>query len=707
MDFMMGSGGGSGDEHESSGSRNGRKSHHRHTPLQIQQLEEFFKEYPHPDENQRRQLSRVLGLEPRQVKFWFQNKRTQTKAQIERADNNVIRADNERIQCENLAIIEALKNAICPSCGGPPFGEQERQHILQKLKMENAHLKQEHERVSNLLSKYIGKPIPQLELTPSAPGSPIDLSPGTSFNQRMGSPTIDQDIASGSTITNNTAFAYQLKGITDMEKELMVEIAASAMDELIKLLRINDPLWVKSAVDGRLVLHRDSYEEIFARANNFRNSSARVESSKESGIVTMCGMQLVDMFLDSDQWVNLFPTIVTKAKTIHVLENGLSGNRTGALQLMYEQMHILSPLVPPRDFCFLRHCQQVELGTWVIVDVSCDSLQENISPSCCRRLPSGCMIHEMPNGFSRVTWVEHVEVDDKNQTHRLYRDLVCSSIAYGAERWVFTLQRIAERLAYFMGNNSPSHEPGGVISSPEARRSIMKLGHRMVKSFCGILNMSGKLDFPQLSEVNNSGVRISVHKNTEPGQPGGAVVSAATSLWLPLPPQNVFDFLKDKKTRAQWDVLSDGNPVQEIAHISNGSHPGNCISIIRPFIPTEKSMLIFQECYTDPLGSLVIYAPIDVAAINIAIRGEDSFFIPILPSGFVISGDGRPKTGAGVSTSTSTGRSCGSLLTVAFQILISNPSSTKRLNVETVATVNTLISSTVQRIKSSLNICGL
>lgn len=39
----------------------------------------MFKECPHPDENQRQLLSRDLGLAPRQIKFWFQNKRTQTK----------------------------------------------------------------------------------------------------------------------------------------------------------------------------------------------------------------------------------------------------------------------------------------------------------------------------------------------------------------------------------------------------------------------------------------------------------------------------------------------------------------------------------------------------------------------------------------------------------------------------------------------------
>jgi hypothetical protein len=42
----------------------------------------FFKECPHPDDKQRKELSRELGLEPLQVKFWFQNKRTQMKVPI-------------------------------------------------------------------------------------------------------------------------------------------------------------------------------------------------------------------------------------------------------------------------------------------------------------------------------------------------------------------------------------------------------------------------------------------------------------------------------------------------------------------------------------------------------------------------------------------------------------------------------------------------
>lgn len=70
---------------------------------------------------------------------------------------------------------------------------------------------------------------------------------------------------------------------------------------------------------------------------------------------------------------------------------------------MHEQMHILSPLVSPREYYFLRHCQQIELGLWAIVDVSYEWPKDNISSSHCWRLPSGFMIQDMTNGCSNVS----------------------------------------------------------------------------------------------------------------------------------------------------------------------------------------------------------------------------------------------------------------------------------------------------------------
>lgn len=76
-----------------------------------------------------------------------------------------------------------------------------------------------------------------------------------------------------------------------------------------------------------------------------------------------------------------------------------------ALWQMYGELQVLSALVPSRKLYFLRFVQQIEAGSWVIADVSYDipNQDSQFSPSCrAHLLPSGCLIQEMPNGYSKV-----------------------------------------------------------------------------------------------------------------------------------------------------------------------------------------------------------------------------------------------------------------------------------------------------------------
>ncbi|KAM1026654.1 hypothetical protein ACFX2I_039495 [Malus domestica] len=706
MEYGSGGGGsGSGDHHdEASGSQRRKKRYHRHTTHQIQRLEGMYKECPHPDEKQRMQLSRELGLAPRQIKFWFQNRRTQMKAQNERADNCALRGENDKIRCENIAIREALKNVICPSCGVPPLDE-DSYFDEHKLRMENAQLKEELDRVSSIAAKYIGRPISQLPPVQPIHISSLDLSMASFGGHGMAGPSLDLDLLPGSAASSMPNLPYQPNGFSDMDKSLMTDIAANAMEELLGLLRTNEPLWMKSSTDGRDVLNLETYERIFPRANShLKTPNVRIEASRDSGVVIMNGLALVDMFMDPNKFAELFPTIVSMARTIEVISSGMLGSHSGPLQLMYNELQVLSPLVPTREFYFLRYCQQIEQGLWIIVDVSYDFPQDNQFTNQCRsrRLPSGCLIQDMPNGYSKVTWVEHVEIEDKVPTHRIYRDLIHSGLAFGAERWLAALQRMCERFACLMVSGTSTRDLEGVIPSPEGKRSMMKLAQRMVNNFCASFSASNGHRWTTLSGTNEIGVRVTIHKITDPGQPNGVVLSAATTIWLPLSPQNVFNFFKDERTRPQWDVLSNGNAVQDVAHIANGSHPGNCISVLRAFNTSQNNMLILQQSCIDSSGSLVVYSPVDLPSINIAMSGEDPSYIPLLPSGFSISPDGQADQGDCASSSSCNATGSGSLITVAFQILVSSLPSTK-LNLESVNTVNTLIGNTVQQIKTALN----
>lgn len=110
---------------------------------------------------------------------------------------------------------------------------------------------------------------------------------------------------------------------------------------------------------------------------------------------------------------------------------------------------------------------------------------------------------------------------------------------------------------------------------------------------------------------------------------------------------------------------------------------------------TENNRVTLQECSMDPIGSYVVYAPMDVAVIDMAIAGGETSVIPILPSGFMIAADGQ----------TNAESSGGSLLTVAFQMLVGcslTPDGTEIHDVESVAEVKTLLDLTVQKIQNAL-----
>ncbi|KAJ1430177.1 Homeobox-like domain superfamily [Sesbania bispinosa] len=95
-----------------------RKRYHRHSQHQIQHMEMFFKECPHPYDKQRKALGDEVGLDPLQIKFWFQNKRTQMKAQQERHENALLKGENEKLRADNARMLgmtaEMMRKLVTP-----------------------------------------------------------------------------------------------------------------------------------------------------------------------------------------------------------------------------------------------------------------------------------------------------------------------------------------------------------------------------------------------------------------------------------------------------------------------------------------------------------------------------------------------------------------------------------------------------------------
>ncbi|KAJ7967654.1 Homeobox-leucine zipper protein like [Quillaja saponaria] len=633
----------SGDDDQDLNQRSKRKRYHRHSQLQIQEMEAFFKECPHPDDKQRKELSRELGLEPLQVKFWFQNKRTQMKAQHERHENSILKSDNEKLRLENNRYKEALSNASCPNCGGPAaLGEMsfDEQH----LRIENARLREEIDRISGIAAKYVGKPLSTSaysHLSSHVPSRSLDLGV-SNFGAQSG--LVGEMYGGGDLLRS-------IQGPTEADKPIIVELAVAAMEELTRLAQAGEPLWIPIE-NSTEILNEDEYVETFPRGIGPKPLGFRSEASRETVVVIMNHVNLVEILMDVNQW---------------------SRNYNGALQVMTAEFQVPSPLVPTRENYFVRYCKQHADGTWAVVDVSLDNLRPSpISRN--RRRPSGCLIQEMPNGYSKVTWIEHVEVDDRS-VHNIYRPLVNSGLAFGARRWVVTLDRQCERLASLMANNIPAGDLC-VITGTDGRKSMLKLAERMVMSFCTGVGASTAHAWTTLSATV-----LQLHSGFQ------------------FPPKRVFNFLRDENSRNEWDILSNGGLVQEMAHIANGRDPGNCVSLLRvnSANTSQSNMLILQESRTDSTGSYVIYAPVDIVAMNVVLSGGDPDYVALLPSGFAILPDG-PGPNGGPILDVGTG---GSLLTVAFQILVDSVP-TAKLSLGSVATVNSLIKCTVERIKAAV-----
>ncbi|GLT35989.1 hypothetical protein SLA2020_103960 [Shorea laevis] len=693
-----------------------KKKYHRHTPLQIQELESFFKECPHPDEKQRMELSRRLALESKQIKFWFQNRRTQMKTQLERHENVILRQENDKLRAENEMLKQAVGSPMCNNCGGPAVAG-EISYEQHQLRIENARLKDELGRICALANKFLGRPLSSSAgtSTPQGLNSNLELAVGRngfaggSGNSGITTLPMGLDFVEGTMMPMLKPMGLEVPH----DRSTLFDVALAAMDELIKMAQMDSPLWMKSLDGGKEMLNHEEYMRTFSSLVGMKPSGYVTEASRDTGIVIISSLDLVDMLMDAGRWAEMFPCMIGRAETTEVLSIGTDGTRNNALQMMHADFQMLSPLVPVRQVKFLRFCKQHAEGLWAVVDVSIDGNRDVSSSHLllgCRRLPSGCVVQDMADGYSKVTWVEHSEYDE-SAVHLLFRPLVRSGLGFGAQRWLASLQRQCEGFAMHMPSTMPSEDHTGI--TPSGRKSMLQLAQRMTFNFCsGICSSSvRKWDRLHLGNISDD-VLVLTRKNiNDPGEPPGIVLSAATSVWMPVSQHRLFEFLRNEQMRCQWDILSNRVPMQEMVRIAKGQGQGNCLSLLRgsAINANETSMLILQETWSGAVGSMVVYAPVDIPAMGVVMNGGDPTYVALLPSGFAIlpcvSGGqaaGESSNGPLVKPDVE-GNDGGCLLTVGFQILVNNIP-TAKLTVESVDTVNHLISCTIHKIKTALTV---
>ncbi|KAG8502727.1 hypothetical protein CXB51_000628 [Gossypium anomalum] len=470
-----------------------------------------------------------------------------------------------------------------------------------------------------------------------------------------------------------------------IHRNKIIKQAVEAMEELLKLAIMGEPLWQHNGNGGMETLNGFQYlrefgsfdatmeqimrmvevgepqcflsydcnynfdQDVPSSFSKLNFEPLNIETSRETAIVKINPMNIVQLLMDTKQWATTFYSIVSRTTLLGVI-----------LENMSAEFHQCTPLIPARQSYFARYCKKHTNGTWGVVDVSLESLFPYQQVQF-RRERSGCVIQEVGNRGSEVTWIEHVEVDSRS-LHPIFRPIVSSGFAFSAKGWIATINRHCQWFTTSIPRTAPIAD-----------------GECMVGITQNFAAQDVRLRYKNILKV--------------PGKPSGNIVIFTTSTQIPVPMEVLFDFLRHERTRNRWDLLSNQRHFRELVYVNNGENPKNRVSIMQVNSPPNKiEILYLKESYTDETGSYIVYAPMDIMAMSKILNGGNPKFVSILPSGFSIMPDKAPGQGDGA---------VGSILTLAFQS-VDRLSNKEYMPPSTLKIIDAILSTTVASIKDAM-----
>ncbi|KAI7749901.1 hypothetical protein M8C21_014074, partial [Ambrosia artemisiifolia] len=255
-------------------------------------------------------------------------------AQHDRSENATLRNANDNLRNENSRLQNALRSLVCPNCAGSsiPFDEEQ-------LRMENARLKEELGRACLIANQFCGSNLPPMMTTSNINldmnmyPSPYDQDVMSNCNEMMQINPLMASEGPNFDVDNGLI-------IMEDEKPLAIQYALSSMDEVVKMCRLGEPLWTQVNDAGKEVLNLDEYVKMFPSTISRKSDSSelRYEASRTSSVVIINSITLVNAFLDADKWMELFPSIISRAKTLQVVTCAVNGAANTSLQLV--RIHI-------------------------------------------------------------------------------------------------------------------------------------------------------------------------------------------------------------------------------------------------------------------------------------------------------------------------------------------------------------------------------
>ncbi|KAL0362796.1 UNVERIFIED_CONTAM: Homeobox-leucine zipper protein HDG2 [Sesamum calycinum] len=515
----------------------------------------------------------------------------------------------------------------------------------------------------------------------------------------------------------------------DVHKMKIIDLAVAASEEVRLMAQEREPLWLFDIDKGSEVLNVSEYRRRFVSLDptleeiirvitegepsdipnlnekmeccssengcmsSYRTINADSEASRAIGVVFSNPVSLVNMLMDVDKWSATFSNIVSNAKILGVLSTGNQENANGTLQVMVAEFQVPSPLVKTREVYFVRCSRQIDIDTWVVADVSLETIFPSPAVTCQRR-PSGCVIQILQDGLSTVTWVEH-NAECNSVVNYMFRGILKSGFAFSAKRWISSLERECDRIATLEAENeSLNYLLTNNKGFGAARTGLLKLAQRMVRQFNSNICSNAESVWRPLPVPGAEEILIKTSFNQDdPHIPRGVAVTIATSVWLPVKQNDVFCFLQTGYNRNKWDVLSHGLEIQDVIRMSSARN-SDCVSVISVEASASRREITYlQESFSDSTALYIVYAPVDIPAMHHIFQGGCADSVAILPSGFAVLPEGSPEDDAATENT---------ILTIGFQIMDEQLTTPEELPPQSVLTAYRLMKETVSRIWTAL-----
>lgn len=87
-------------------------------------------------------------------------------------------------------------------------------------------------------------------------------------------------------------------GHREIEKPVVIELAVVAMEELIRMAQLSEPLWTMKHGDSFEILSEDEYVRNFPRGIGPKPLGMKSEATRQTAAVIMNRVNLVEMLMD-------------------------------------------------------------------------------------------------------------------------------------------------------------------------------------------------------------------------------------------------------------------------------------------------------------------------------------------------------------------------------------------------------------------------